>query len=64
MTPAQRLAQASALSSNVLQLALADIRRRHPRASEREVQMRLAARTLDPQLVRKAFGWDPDVTGY
>lgn len=45
-------------------LAAEDVRQRHPTASEREVQLRVASRWLGPELMRKAFGWDPDVEGY
>ena len=45
-------------------LQRADIRRRHPRADEREVALRLASRWLEPELMRLAFGWDPDREGY
>jgi hypothetical protein len=40
-------------------LARADVGRRHPDADEREVRLRVASRYLDPDLIRKAFDWDP-----
>lgn len=64
MSASQKLAQVSALSLAVQQLALLDIRRRHPHANEREQQLRLASRTLDAATMRKVFGWDPDTAGY
>jgi hypothetical protein len=45
-------------------LALVDIRRRHPQAGEHEVRMRLAARFLEPDLMRRVYDWDPDTEGY
>ena len=45
-------------------LALGEIRRRHPNADRRELLLRLASRRIEPELMRKAFGWDPDVEGY
>lgn len=45
-------------------LALSDIRRRHPKADWREIQLRLASRWIEPELMRKAFGWNPEVEGY
>jgi hypothetical protein len=45
-------------------LALADVRRRHPDADERECRLRVASRWLSADLMRKAFGWDPEKQGY
>lgn len=64
MSGAQKLGQVSSLSLAVRQLALLDVRRRHPNASEREQQLRVASRTLDAATMRKVFGWDPDTAGY
>jgi hypothetical protein len=52
------------MTNTVRALALADIRRRHPNASDRECALRLASRHISADLMRKAFGWDPDVEGY
>jgi hypothetical protein len=64
MTPAEKLASVQAGNRAVQALQLADIRRRHPDAGERELQLRLASRCIDRDLMVKAFGWDPDVEGY
>ena len=64
MTPAQKLERVFALTRAVQQLALADIRRRHPDAGEREQALRLASRWIDPELMRSAFGWDVRQEGY
>jgi hypothetical protein len=64
MTPARKLAIVNNLTVTVQQLALADIRRRHPLAGEREQKLRLASRWLDPATMRRVFGWDPDTQGY
>lgn len=45
-------------------LALSDIRRKHPDASERELRLRLAARRIGPELLRRYFDWDVRVQGY
>lgn len=60
----KKLQQVGELSELVSQLALNDIRRRHPQAGERELKLRLASRRIEPELMRKAFGWDPDEEGY
>ena len=46
------------------QMALAGIRRRHPGADDRELQLRLAALWLDRGTMVRCFGWDPEVEGY
>ena len=64
MTPAQKLERVAALTRTVQQCALADIRRRHPNASVQEQSLRLASRWLEPDLMRKIFGWDVDKAGF
>jgi hypothetical protein len=63
MTGAQRLERMCALNRMARDLALADLRRRHPNDSERQRQLRLASRWLDANLMRKAFGWDVEREG-
>ncbi len=64
MSPAQKLERVRALTRAVQQLALLDIRRRHPDADEREQALRLASRWLEPELMLRAFGWDVREAGY
>lgn len=64
MSPARKFELVCALTRTVRELALIDIRRRHPDADERELALRLASRTVDPGLLKRAFGWDVDVEGY
>jgi hypothetical protein len=64
MSPSQKLERVRALNHAVQELALADIRRRHPDADEREQALRLASRWLDPDLMVHAFGWDVREVGY
>ncbi len=64
MSAAQKLERVRQLTHAVQQLALSDIRRKHPGASERELQLRLASRWLDAETMRRAFGWDPAREGY
>ena len=64
MSPAQKIARVTELTRTVQQLALADIRRRHPTAGAREQSLRLASRWLEPELMRKAFGWNVDEAGF
>ncbi len=64
MSPAQKMARVIELTQTVQQLALADIRRRHPTAGEEEQALRLASRWLEPDLMRRAFGWNVDEVGH
>jgi hypothetical protein len=60
MSPRQRVERAAALTVLVHSLALAEIRRRHPKEDERTHRLRLAARTIDSETMWKAFGWKAD----
>jgi hypothetical protein len=51
------------LTQLVRQLAMNDIRRRYPLADDRERKLRLASRWLEPELMKKAFDWDPEKEG-
>ncbi len=59
MTPAKKFALVAALTRNVRQLALAGIRMRCPRISDREATLRLAALSIDKATMARAFGWVP-----
>lgn len=64
MSPAQKLERVRALTRAVQELALADVRRRHPNADEREQALRVASRWIEPELMSRAFGWDVESNGY
>ncbi len=64
MSGSKKLAIVRQLTMAVQELAILDIRRRHPGASEREIKLRLASRWLPAQTMRAAFGWDPEIQGY
>jgi hypothetical protein len=57
MSPAQKLERVGALTRAVQELALMDIRRRHPDAAPREQALRVASRWIGPELMIRAFGW-------
>lgn len=63
-TPAERFRRVGELNAMLNQFALAETRRRHPDASEYELQLRVASRRIPADLMRKAFGWNPDKEGY
>jgi hypothetical protein len=60
----KKLEQAPELTQLVRQLAMNDICRRYPLADDRERKLRLASRWLEPELMKKAFAWDPEKEGY
>ncbi|MEJ7618156.1 MAG: hypothetical protein WKF30_14605 [Pyrinomonadaceae bacterium] len=52
----KKFAQITALNNTCRLLALADIRRRNPAASEVQLRRLLAARLLPPRLFEEAYG--------
>lgn len=64
MSVGEKMARVTAMSRAVQELGLADVRRAHPHADERELALRLASRRLDAETMRRAFGWDPTTKGY
>jgi len=64
MSPVQKLERVRAMTEAIERLAMADIRRRHPDADDREHALRLASRRIPPDLMRRAFGWDVKAQGY
>jgi hypothetical protein len=64
MSPTQKLERVQALTQAVQELALLDVRRRHPDADAREQALRVASRWIEPELMVRAFGWDVREVGY
>lgn len=64
MSVMQKLERVRALTRAVQELAILDVRRRHPDASAREQALRVASRWIEPDLMVRAFGWDVRVEGY
>ena len=64
MSAAQKLKIMQDLIHTAQLLELSDIKRRYPNAVNRELQLRLASRWIEPELMRKAFGWDQEIEGY
>lgn len=64
MTPSQKLELVGQMTRTVQELAIADVRRRYPRADEREVSLRAASRWLGPEIMLRVFGWDVATMGY
>ena len=64
MSASQKIERVRAMTAAVQELALLDIHRRHPQADAREQALRLASRWIEPELMRRAFGWDVRTEGY
>ena len=64
MPPTEKIDRVRSLTLAIQELALADIRRRHPEADAREQALRLASRWIEPALMARAFGWDVRTAGY
>ena len=63
MSPREKMARVRALNMAVLALAETDVRRRYPRADQREIDLRVASRWLDAETMRRVFGWDVEREG-
>jgi hypothetical protein len=64
MSVSQKLECVCALTQAVQELALLDVRRRHPGADAHEQALRVASRWIEPGLMVRAFGWDVREVGY
>ena len=63
-TPEQRYHAMWDMIHFVRGMQWAETRQRYPDAPDREIDLRVASRWIEPELMRKAFGWDPEVEGY
>lgn len=65
MTPQQKLERVSQLNRSLRALALAGLRQRFGRdLPEKELQLRLAALSIDRETMIDAFDWDPQEHGF
>lgn len=60
MSPSEKCARVLALIAMARSLTEQGIRERHPRASEREVFLRVISTWLDRDTMIRAYGFDPD----
>lgn len=60
MSPQQRAEILTALTLAVQDLAMAGLRQVYPNASDDELRLRLAARRLGEETVRRIWGWPAD----
>lgn len=52
------------LNRDVVRMAEAGVRQRHPKATQREVFLRVAALRNGRELSIAAYGWDPEIEGW
>jgi hypothetical protein len=62
-SPELKLQRVFGMGRMLNELIRAELRRRYPEATDRELQLRLAARSYERELMIKAFGWDPKIHG-
>ena len=58
LSPKEKLLQVFEMNELLRRLAEADVRRRYPNASDREVFLRVLTRRLGPELMRQVYGWE------
>lgn len=59
LTPAQKFESVFRLNRLLQSLVEADERRLHPEADDREIFLRVAARRLDRETMKRVYGWPP-----
>ena len=59
LTPEQKFRQVVEMYESITAAQTAEVRRLYPVATDREVFLRVTARRLGPELMRKAYRWDP-----
>ncbi len=64
MTLPERGDRLRALCAAVERAAELGVRQRHPRATEAEVRLRLAALRYGAEVMKRWFDWDPRVRGW
>lgn len=64
MSAQEKMIRVNEMTKGVQQFALARIQKQYPHATEREQQLRLASLWLGKEVMKKVFGWDPELEGY
>jgi hypothetical protein len=60
MSDADKIAAVFQMNEMLYRLAEDSVRREYPAVGEREVFLRTAARYLDRDTMKRAYGWDPE----
>ena len=62
-SPGQKLRKIFGIGNMINELVRSELRGRYPSASAREIELRLASRNLDREIMIRAFNWDPALHG-
>jgi hypothetical protein len=60
ISPEDKLKRVAEMYDAIVALQTAEVRQLYPEAGDREVFLRVTARRLGPELMRKVYGWQPD----
>jgi hypothetical protein len=60
MPSERKLEQVAEMYDAITALQTSEVRYLYPQATDREVFLRVTARRLGPELMRKVYGWQPD----
>lgn len=63
MSASEKFQRVIDLTEFIYQLALSELRKRHPDLDDRRLRLLLASRWIPPQLMQAAFGWSPEREG-
>jgi hypothetical protein len=58
--PERKLGQVAEMYDAITALQTSEVRWQYPEANDREVFLRVTARRLGPELMKKVYGWQPD----
>ncbi len=61
MTPGERVSRVFEMAAFVENLQRSSVRSMYPKADEREIFLRVAARRLDRETMIRVYNWDPDL---
>jgi len=61
MTAEQKLRRIVEMFETITAAQMAEVRRLHPEADGREVFLRVTARRLGPEIMKKVYGWPSGV---
>jgi hypothetical protein len=58
--PGRKLSRVAEMYDAITALQTSEVRRLYPAATDREVFLRVTARRLGPELMKRVYGWQPD----
>lgn len=63
LSPGQRMALTARIRAGAETMAEARLRATYPDDDDRRIRLRLAALRYGDELMRRVFGWDPEIEG-